>query len=89
MKTRVYKLPSDDEERLTLRASIERDAAAVLGRVGFSIQERHRLTWAAMTMVQMRACASLWKRTAERFNNPLPAKRDERPKATQGRLIDE
>jgi hypothetical protein len=73
MKSRVYTLPSTDGERLQLRTEVERDAAAVLGRVGFSVQERHRKTWAAMTMVQLRICAKVWRTTAERFSS-LPPK---------------
>ncbi len=73
MTVRWYTLPSTNEERLRLLAEIERDAAAVLGRVGLSVQERHRKAWHSRPMTQLRRCAQAWRETAERFAS-LPPK---------------
>jgi hypothetical protein len=78
----IYTLPSTQEERLRLRAEIERAAAAVLGRIGFTVQERHRQTWGAMELPHLRRCAALWCQTAERFASLPPRKVVQSPPAS-------
>lgn len=73
MNVRRYTLPSTQDERLQLRADIERDAAVVLGQVGFQVTDRHRHGWGAMEMPQLRRCTAAWKETAVRFAS-LPPK---------------
>lgn len=58
-RSRTCTLPSTNEWRLRLRTEIERDAAAVLGRVGFSVTDRYRQAWGAMGLPHLRRCAEL------------------------------
>ena len=102
-KVRTYTMPATSDERLRLLAEIERDAAEVLGScsyerkvggkavrvsLGFTVSDRHRKTWNAMSMPDLRRCASAWAGAVERCRAYLQARAQAAPPspAQQGLL---
>jgi hypothetical protein len=64
MSTRLYKLPSVNDERLRLLAELERDAIIVLTACKLKLRQETREAWSALSMSDLRRCADRWHHTA-------------------------